>query len=379
METNEIPYDVFNWEEDTTTIFGYGVPRIINNSQRVVNSAWRMMMKNASLSVAPQIVVNEQLIEPALVDGKAGNWNVESGKVWTLKDKDRNVNECFGAFHINSNQQELAQIFQMAKELGDAETNLPMIAQGEANGPMGAINTASGMNLLMNSANISLKKAVKAFDDNVTRKHIKRYYDWNMQNNEKEEIKGDYAIDARGSSSLMLKETQAQNMTNLINIAQLPAFAPLTDMKELYKMAINSMQIEAENVIIEEEPQQEGQPDPEQQAAMQAQQQAEQQAQAQQEAAMQAEQMKQQQLQADLQVKQAEIQMQYAKMEVEKDMAMMRLAAERDLKIEDIRAKFQMHTDKNQTQRDMAAVKAKTTAQDLQLKQQNLNNNFDTY
>ncbi len=361
-ETGEMPYDVFNWEEDATSVFGFGVPHLIKNAQRVVNASWRMMMDNAGLGVGPQIIMNDKLVEPAPIDGKI-SYEVTKSKVWLLKDPDRNVNEVFATHHIGGMQQELAQIFQLARELGDAETNLPMIAQGENNGPQ-QVQTATGMNLLMNSANIALKKAVKNFDDNVTRRHIKRYYDWNMQNSEKPQIKGDYSIDARGSSSLLVKETQAQNMASLVNIAQLPMFAPIINVPELLKMSINSMQIEADDLV-------KAGPEPGVDPQMQQQMQALQ-------AANQQMQQELQSNQTELQIKQMQAEVEMAKLQSNEKIAVMKLRGDSGMKIQEIQAKMGMEQEKNQINRDTSILKAKIETAKEVTKRANQKMGFDS-
>ena len=65
MDSDERPYSVFNWEKDESSVFGFGVPYLMRNPQRVINAAWRMMMDNAGLSVADQLVINKELLSPA--------------------------------------------------------------------------------------------------------------------------------------------------------------------------------------------------------------------------------------------------------------------------------------------------------------------------
>lgn len=245
MDTAEAPYSVFCFDEDDTNIFGQGVPYLMRNAQAVINSSWRMIMDNAGLSSGPQIVVNKQLVEPA-----DGDWTMTPRKIWNLKEKMRSVHEVFGSYEISSHQQELANIFQVAKQLADEETSVPLIAQGEQGN---TTQTASGMSMLMNNANIVLRRSVKVWDDNVTRPMLQRFYDWNMQFNNKEEVKGDFKIDARGSSALMAREMQMQNMANLMQMSQMPAFAPMTKFADLYRMALRQMQIPVNDVVMSDE------------------------------------------------------------------------------------------------------------------------------
>lgn len=246
MDTAERPYSVWCFEPDEACVFGYSVPYLLRNPQSVINATWRMVMDNGGLSVGPQIVINPAIIQPAPVDGKI-SWSLESRKVWELVDKTRSVSEAFGAFHIQSNLRDLKEIFMMARQLCDEETGLPLIAQGEQNANI--TQTASGMEMLMNSSNVVKRRGVKYYDDNVTVPLIGRFYDHNMQFSGKPEIKGDFNVMARGASSLLIKETQARNMLNLMQFAHSPALAPLTKWPEAYRKLIDSHQLDADEIV----------------------------------------------------------------------------------------------------------------------------------
>lgn len=343
-DTGEMPYSVFNWEGDDTTIFGVGIPHLMRSSQKVINASWRMLMDNAGLSVGPQTVINSHVVRPA-----DGNWRLTPHKVWELTDKNGNVNNVFGSFEINSHMTELINLFQYARQIADEETALPQIAQGEQGT---ASNTATGMSLLMNSANTMLRRVVKNYDDDITRPFIKRMYDWNMQFNNKEEIKGDFSIDARGTSSLLVKEQQAANLMALMNIAASPLLEPLTNTAALYRKVVSSMQIEADEIVksteeIELEQQKmQQQMQAQQQAMMQAQQQ-QQQAPAGDPLAQQKLELEAQRMQMDAQLKGAQIQAQAQKLQLDqqkmasdRELDLAKMAAEKGIKVSEMRTKL---------------------------------------
>jgi hypothetical protein len=75
---------------------------------------------------------------------------------------------------------------------------------------------------------------VKAWDDDITSPLIKDFYHYNMENSPKSEIKGDFQVDARGTSALLVKETQSQAIANFINMAgNSQVFAPALQIKSL--------------------------------------------------------------------------------------------------------------------------------------------------
>lgn len=249
MDTGERPYSVFCWEKDESSIFGFGIPYLMRNPQKVINASWRMMMDNAGATVSDIIVANREIISPA-----DGSWTSQPGKkkLYFLKDKTRSVHEAFANFTIPNHQAELAAIFQMARQLADEETNLPLIAQGEQASHV--TKTSSGMAMLMNSANIVLRRAVKNWDDDQTRPTITRFYDWNMQFSQKKEIKGDYTVDARGSGALLVREKQQENLLVYANIsASNPELAVRRDWEGLDKELAKALEVPHNNITLSDQ------------------------------------------------------------------------------------------------------------------------------
>lgn len=211
LDSDEPMFTRFCFEKDEGSFWGYGVPRLMRDDQKALNAAWRLMMDNSGDSAAPQIFVDRGKIEPL-----DGSWTITGGKLWVPKAGGVNTGftgkELFGV-DINSHQTELANIIQIALQSIDAVTMTPTIAQGEQGTTIG--QTAQGMALLMNAANIMTKRVLKNYDDDKTVPEIRRLYDWNMQFNPREEIKGDYQADARGSSVLLVREMQARNLLTI--------------------------------------------------------------------------------------------------------------------------------------------------------------------
>ena len=370
METEERPYAVFCWEKDESSVFGFGVPYLMRNPQRVINAAWRMMMDNSGMSVADQVVMNRELVQPA-----DGQWKMTPKKMWFLRDKTRSVQEVFATFSTPSHQNELANIFTMARQLADEETNLPLIAQGEQSSHV--TKTSSGMAMLMNSANIVLRRAVKNWDDDVTSPLISRFYDWNMQFSDKSEIKGDYQVDARGTGALLVKEKQQENLMMLAGIsANNPEFAMRVDWDGLYKEIVKSLEVPAYSVTLTDAEIEEKQ----QQMMEQAQQQPQDPTA---EIKMAELQMKQHGMQADIQMAQmklqAEMEQFQARLMQERELKLADLAMKEGITMAQLQSKLQIEDSKIKTARDKAAADVAINRSKLTLKEQNIQNGFDTF
>jgi hypothetical protein len=381
MDSDERPYAVFNWEKDESSVFGFGVPHLMRNPQKLINASWRMMMDNAGLSSADQIVVNKSLISPA-----DGDWRMRPKKVWNMKAQNRSPAEAFASFSTPSHQGELSNIFMMARQLADEETNLPLIAQGESSA--NTTKTSSGMAMLMNSSNIVLRKAVKNWDDDITGPLIRRFYDWNMQFSDRPEIKGDFAIEARGSGALLVREKQQENLMIYANISmQNPEFFKRRDWDVLDQEIAKSLEVPYESITksdsemedIAEAEAGEGQQDP----AMVA-------AEIQLQLEMSRLQLDQQKAQSNAQIEQQKLQFEQQQVQWKQNFEMLKLEQEGQIKSAEITSKSQFQAAqlearsqidlrKDATNRDKAAADTNVKVANVNLKGANIRRGFDTF
>jgi hypothetical protein len=242
LDTQDPLYSTFALMSDESTLFGYGIPYLLRAPQTAINAAWRMMLDNAALSVGPQIVINQDVLKPA-----DGVYQLSPRKVWLLNDYTRSVSEAFASFAVNSYQPELMAIFETARRLIEQESNIPDLMQGDlGNTPQ---QTASGLSMAMNAANTVLRRLVKRWDDEITKTLLRRFYDYNMQYAGDPSIKGDFEVDARGSSALMVKETQSQALMQLIQLAQSPILAPLTKFAALYRKTVETLRLSPDELV----------------------------------------------------------------------------------------------------------------------------------
>ena len=248
LDSNEPLYSVFNVEENEGSIFGYGVSHLIDSTQNMLNSAWRAGGDNMGLSVGPQAVIDKESIEPA-----DGNWNMTPRKVWwRTKAAVPNAPDPVTFFNVPNNMNEIATIIKIALEFIDMETGIPMPQQGD-NGAH-TTQTVGGMAILQTAANIVFRRMVKNYDDGIIEPTMRRLYDWNMQHNQRSDIKGDMQVDARGSSVLLLKEVQAQNL--MFIVTQLMANPAVAIMLKPYQNVVKlfqNMMIKPDDVMITED------------------------------------------------------------------------------------------------------------------------------
>jgi len=180
----------------------------------------------------------------------------------------------------------------------------------------------------------------------VTRPHLRRYYDYNMLYDEDESIKGDFSVDARGSSALLVRDVQNQAFLNLLAAAANPIFGKYIDPKKLFEKALQAQHIDPAEVFKPEDEIEEMEA-AEKQAMAQAQEPADPKIEA---ARIRAESdMAKIQAQNDgdaaelntrLQIAQANIQARREQMQMQREIEMMRLANQQNVSLEQIKAKL---------------------------------------
>ena len=245
LDSGETLYSVTNLEGAENTIFGYGIPHIMADSNHAANSAWRMALDNSALSVGPQAIVDKESIVPA-----DGDWTMKPNKIW-LRVKPRapgDTSKPVELFNVPNNMNELSGLIKLAIDFSDIETGIPMPQQGEQGAH--TTQTMGGMAMLQNAANIIFRRIVKNYDDGAITPTMRRLYHWNMQHNERQEIKGDMAVDARGTSVLLVRELQSQNLLFIVsNLLGNPNTGPMIKGYDVVKKMFQSLMIPVDEVM----------------------------------------------------------------------------------------------------------------------------------
>jgi len=207
LDTGDLGYDFFQWKQVSGSPWGTGIVHAGIWAQRAIIAAWRCMLDNGRDSSGANVVVGKG-IEPG-----DGTWELTGKKIWRFTGTDPDVRKAFAQFQLANNQKELQAIIELALKFMDMETNIPVLFQGEK-GEMP--ETLGATNIMVDSNNVAFRDRVKLWDDNITKKHMTRYYHWNMQYNENADIKGDYNVIPKGTSVLLVRDQQAQSLIQLM-------------------------------------------------------------------------------------------------------------------------------------------------------------------
>ena len=225
-----IPYFSCTWEDDSTNVFGHGIPWLMRHAQRVVASSWLMLLDNAGLTAGPQIVLNKEMIQPA---NPSEGWAIKPMKVWFMTEYGANVNDAMQFVNVPTQQDSIAAVIEMGMQFADIESSIPQIQQGEV--PQGN-NTLGGLAMVMTNSHIIQQRLSERWDDYINIPIVDRFYHYEMQYGDDSGVKGDYEVMAGGATERIDKQVKAQDLERIMGMAgSNPEFMAQIDVGEAFR------------------------------------------------------------------------------------------------------------------------------------------------
>lgn len=234
-----IPYYAAPYEMNPYSFFGVGVAENMEDTQLLMNGFMRMAVDNGALS--GNLVF--EIDETNLVPGQ--DLSIYPGKVFR-RQAGAPGQALFGTQFPNVSQQNL-MMFDKARVLADESTGLPSYSYGQT-GIQGVGRTASGISMLMNAANGSIRTVVKNLDDYLLAPLGKAFFAFNMQFDFDPEIKGDLEVSARGTESLMANEVRSQRLMQFLGIVSNPILAPFAKLDIIVREIAKSLDLDENKV-----------------------------------------------------------------------------------------------------------------------------------
>jgi hypothetical protein len=234
-----IPYYAVPYEVTPYSLFGVGIAENMDDTQTLMNGFMRMAVDNAALSGNMLIEIDETNLVPGQ------DLEVYPGKVFR-RQGGAPGQAIFGTKFPNVSNENM-QMFDKARVLADESTGFPSFAHGQT-GVSGVGRTASGISMLMSAANGSIRNVVKNIDDYLLAPLAKAFFNFNMQFDFDQEIKGDLEVKARGTESLMANEVRSQRLMQFLGVVQNPVLAPFAKMDYIIREIAKSMDLDPDKL-----------------------------------------------------------------------------------------------------------------------------------
>jgi hypothetical protein len=233
-----LPFFLFPYEKVPKKIFGKGVPEICSDSQEILNAAARRLLDDVAM-LGPQIEVNVDEID------SGAQYSV--GDIFPFKVHPRsggdNATPLIRVHNLNSVSAELVEIIGIFRNFIDEELNLPTL------GTDTSAETAEATRAQQSNANIINRSIVKNIDKYAIDPFITKLYMFFMQWSDDESIKGDYKVNAKGSSTLVKAEAMTTQLINMLNITNNPTDQQLIKRDNMLRMIAENQGLDADEVV----------------------------------------------------------------------------------------------------------------------------------
>jgi hypothetical protein len=248
LDSGAYPYHAMPWQRRTGSWAGVGIPEQLVAPQRMINGATRAMMDNAGIAAGPQTVMDVSAVEPA-----DGDWTVSPNKLWYMKrgsaSAPNGVKDAFAVFQLPNTTDPLMKIVEYSLKLAEESTSIPLITQGQTG--VTTPETYGASQLQDTNANQLLRSIGYCFDDYVTEPLIRQYYEWLLLDPDvPDDEKGEYQIEAHGSSALVERAIQDQTIAQMGNMVLNPNYG--LDPKRWAKMMLRSKRIHPQDLAYSE-------------------------------------------------------------------------------------------------------------------------------
>jgi hypothetical protein len=214
---NRPPYYISSFEKVPGALVGLGLPDLLEDVQTVCNAAARSLVNNASIASGPQVVVNDEVIDPA-DDDQLYPW-----KRWHVNydpSLAASGNKPVEFFQPNMNVQELMTIYEKWNMMGDEISAIPRYMTGNEK-VGGAGRTASGLAMLMGNASKTLQNVAASIDRDVVEPLLQQLFDMVMLT-QPGVFKGDELIVVKGVNHAVKREQDRMRQLEFLQLTANP-------------------------------------------------------------------------------------------------------------------------------------------------------------
>lgn len=240
------PYAVCPYVKDPGSQFGIGLPLLMADQQRVINTTYRMTLDNAYISSGPQVVINKTQVKPA-----DGSNTLRPDKIWHNTEYNLNgdASKAINFFVPPNVTPELINIMNLAKQFAQEQSGFSLLQAGLQS--PGVTNSATGDALIAEASTTPIDYLNEMWDDRITHFVVSSMVDWNMQYNPDPQIKGDYEVDIRGPSDMRNRQMYLQDLEKLsVEVSSNPDTAGLyINPDKVFQARLASMRINPKEFV----------------------------------------------------------------------------------------------------------------------------------
>ncbi len=210
------PYYITQFEKIPGTMYGYGLPDLLDDTQQVANATYRALVNNMGIASGPQVVINDEVLIPGESD------QMYPWKRWHVKYDPMlsNAQEPIKFFQPDSRAQELQGIYANLNTMADEVSAIPRYMTGDGKAG-GAGRTASGLSMLMANAAKTLQNVAASIDRDIMTPALDHLYEVIMLTMPGV-FRGDETVVVKGVTYAVKREQDRTRQLEFLNMTNNP-------------------------------------------------------------------------------------------------------------------------------------------------------------
>lgn len=222
---DKCPYRSTSWSVTPDSVWGEGIPELIEPLQRMCNAMARSIANNATLASGPQIEVDSNRCNET--------WKIWPNRIWLSTANQMQTAPAVRFNIVPFIADRLMQVYEFFSALADEMSGIPRLAYGQS---QKGIETASGQAMAMDAAGRVINDVVSNLSD-VVADIAKSVYFYEMLYGEDDSVKGDLNISTKGISGILTKKQDAIRRQELLTrILSSQILVDIVGQKELANM-----------------------------------------------------------------------------------------------------------------------------------------------
>lgn len=211
------PYYISSFEKIPGSMFGYGLPDLLEDVQQICNSAARSLVNNAAISSGPQVMINDEVLQPGENDELYPwkRWHVSYDPAMVTSGQ-----RPIDFFQPQINAQELLMIYEKWNTMGDEISAIPRYMTGNEK-VGGAGRTASGLAMLMGNAAKTLQNVAASIDRDLFEPMLNDLFMMVMET-QPGAFRGDEFINVKGVNHAVKREQDRMRQLEFLQLTANP-------------------------------------------------------------------------------------------------------------------------------------------------------------
>lgn len=211
------PYYVTSFEKVPGSVYGNGLADILEDVQGVISAALRSLVNNMALSSGPMVGYNMDRLPTGADTQTIFPWKIFE----FLSDPMGSTAPALEFFQPSNNSLAILQVVEKFLQLADDTSTIPRYMQGNER-VGGAGRTASGLSMMLEAANKTLKQVLGNVDFDILSPVIESFFVYNMLTDPSLRSKQDIQIVARGALALAQKDALQLRRNEFLNATANP-------------------------------------------------------------------------------------------------------------------------------------------------------------